>query len=180
MCPRWGLASLAHPTRAKTLYLRWTIMIAQPRPLMEVLAEIPDFRRSRASAIPYPPFLQWPVVPCSVVIAAIVPSPNGDAITASGIAQALGFTHNTPCASTLHTIFRCVDRDELEAELGAWADSMVASIALPPRRPKLPWRSMAKRCGARASKVARGPPVVCRGAPRGPDAASTGGGRQDQ
>ena len=28
------------------------------------------------------------------------------------IAQALGFTHTTPCAVTLHTVFRHVQRDE--------------------------------------------------------------------
>jgi DDE_Tnp_1-associated len=38
------------------------------------------------------------------------------------IAQALGFTHTTPCAATLHTIFRHVNRDEFEAHLGTWAD----------------------------------------------------------
>jgi hypothetical protein len=47
------------------------------------------------------------------------------------IAQALGFTHATPCAATLHTVFRHVNRDEFEAHLGAWADQVVSS--LPPR-----------------------------------------------
>src|SRR5205085_1589901 len=45
----------------------------------------------------------------------------------TGIAQALGFTHNTPCAATLHTIFRHVDRDNLEERLGTWAESVVVS-----------------------------------------------------
>ena len=36
-------------------------------------------------------------------------------------------THNTPCAATLHTIFRQVDRDDLEARLGTWAESVVGS-----------------------------------------------------
>ena len=45
------------------------------------------------------------------------------------LAQALGFTHDTPCAATLHTIFRRVNRDEVEAHLGAWADSVVESLA---------------------------------------------------
>jgi hypothetical protein len=46
------------------------------------------------------------------------------------IAQALGFTHNTPCAATLHTVFRHGDRDPLEAQLGAWAEQVV--VSLPP------------------------------------------------
>jgi predicted transposase YbfD/YdcC len=45
----------------------------------------------------------------------------------TGIAQALGFTHTTPCAATLHTIFRHVDRDDLEERLGTWAESVVVS-----------------------------------------------------
>src|SRR6266566_537728 len=44
-----------------------------------------------------------------------------------GIAHALGLTHNTPCAATLHTIFRHVDRDDLEERLGTWAESVVVS-----------------------------------------------------
>jgi hypothetical protein len=43
------------------------------------------------------------------------------------IAHALGFTHNTPCAATLHTVFRHVDRDAVEAKLGAWAEGVVVS-----------------------------------------------------
>jgi predicted transposase YbfD/YdcC len=52
------------------------------------------------------------------------------------IAQALGFTHATPCAATLHTIFRHVDRDEFETHLGAWADSVVGSLPAPPEAPE--------------------------------------------
>ena len=52
------------------------------------------------------------------------------------IAQALGFTHDTPCAATLHTIFRHVDRDAFEANVGAWADRVVGS--LPPRPRETP------------------------------------------
>jgi predicted transposase YbfD/YdcC len=44
------------------------------------------------------------------------------------IAQALGFTHTSPCAATLHTVFRHGDRDAFEAHLGAWADQVVGSL----------------------------------------------------
>lgn len=43
------------------------------------------------------------------------------------MAQALGFVHDTPCAATLHTVFRSVDRDMLERRLGAWAEQVIAS-----------------------------------------------------
>jgi predicted transposase YbfD/YdcC len=48
------------------------------------------------------------------------------------MARALGFTHNTPCAATLHTVFRHVDRDEVEAKLGAWAEGIVSSTPAAP------------------------------------------------
>ena len=110
-------------------------MIAQPRPLMEVLAEIPDFRRSRGKRHPLSAIL---AMACCAMLCGYR---SYSAIAewgrnyGKGIAQALGFTHNTPCASTLHTIFRCVDRDELEAALGAWAASMIASTTVPPEAP---------------------------------------------
>jgi predicted transposase YbfD/YdcC len=53
------------------------------------------------------------------------------------LAQALGFTHDTPCAATLHTIFRRVHRDEVEAHLGAWADSVVESLPAAPETPEV-------------------------------------------
>jgi hypothetical protein len=46
--------------------------------------------------------------------------------------QALGFVHETPCAATLQTVFRSVDRDMVERRLGAWAEQVVAS---PPPAP---------------------------------------------
>ena len=40
----------------------------------------------------------------------------------------MGFTHaQTPCAATLHTIFRSLDRQLVEAKLGAWADEVLAA-----------------------------------------------------
>jgi predicted transposase YbfD/YdcC len=53
------------------------------------------------------------------------------------IAHALGFTHATPCAATLHTIFRHVNRDEFEAHLGAWADQVVESWSPGPETPEI-------------------------------------------
>jgi predicted transposase YbfD/YdcC len=45
----------------------------------------------------------------------------------AGIAQALGFTPTPPCAATLHTILRHVDRDDFAERLGTWAASVVVS-----------------------------------------------------
>ena len=39
---------------------------------------------------------------------------------------ALGFTKGqTPCAATLHTIFRHIDPEQFEAKLGCWAESVL-------------------------------------------------------
>jgi predicted transposase YbfD/YdcC len=41
--------------------------------------------------------------------------------------RTLWATHQTPCAATLHTVFRHVERNPLEAQLGAWAEGVVAT-----------------------------------------------------
>jgi predicted transposase YbfD/YdcC len=112
--------------------LRWTLMIAQPQPLIEVFAEIPDFRRCRGKRHPLPAILS---LACCAMLCGYR---SYSAIAewgrnyGAGMAHALGFTHNTPCAATLHTVFRHVDRDEVEAKLGAWAEGIVISTPAAP------------------------------------------------
>jgi predicted transposase YbfD/YdcC len=107
-------------------------MIAQPQPLIEVFAEIPDFRRCRGKRHPLPAILS---LTCCAMLCGYR---SYSAIAEWGrnygarIAQALGFTHNTPCAATLHTVFRHVDRDAVEAKLGAWAEGIVVSTLSAP------------------------------------------------
>ena len=107
-------------------------MIAQPQPLIEVFAEIPDFRCCRGKRHPLPAMLS---LACCAMLCGYR---SYSAIAEWGrnygarIAHALGFTHNTPCAATLHTVFRHVDRDAVEATLGAWAEGIVVSPPVPP------------------------------------------------
>src|SRR5499427_9296439 len=107
--------------------LRWTLMLAQPQPLIEVFAEIPDFRRCRGKRHPLPAILS--LACCAMLCGYRSYSAIAEWGRNYGIsmAHALGFTHNTPCAATLHTVFRHVDRDAVEATLGAWAESVVVS-----------------------------------------------------
>jgi predicted transposase YbfD/YdcC len=106
---------------------RWTIMIAQPQPLIEVFAEMPDFRRRQGQRHALPAILS---LACCAMLCGYR---SYSAIAewgrnyGTGIAHALGFTHNTPCAATLHTIFRRMDRDALETKLGDWAERVVAN-----------------------------------------------------
>jgi len=107
-------------------------MIAQPRPLIEVFADMPDFRKSRGKRHPLSAIL---ALSCCAILCGYR---SYSAIAEWGrnygvhIAQALGFRHNTPCAATLHTIFRHVDRDDVETKLGAWAQSVTAWTAPDP------------------------------------------------
>jgi predicted transposase YbfD/YdcC len=107
-------------------YHKKLTMIAQPQPLIEVFAEMPDFRCRRGTRHPLPAIL-------SLACCAMLCGYRSYSAIAEwghhygrGIAQALGFTHNTPCAATLHTVFRRLNCDVLEAKLGAWAESIVA------------------------------------------------------
>jgi len=90
-------------------------MVAQPCPLIEVLAEMPDVRHSRGKRHPLVAML---ALACS---ARLCGYRSYTAIAAWGrhdgakLAQALGLTRQPPCAATLHTGLRRVDRDVLEA-----------------------------------------------------------------
>lgn len=112
-------------------------MIAQPRPLIEVFAALPDFRKPRGKRHPLTAIF---ALACCAMLCG---SRSYSAMAEWGrnygarLAQALGFTHDTPCAATLHTIFRRVNRDEFEAHLGAWADSMVGSLLAAPEPPEV-------------------------------------------
>jgi len=43
----------------------------------------------------------------------------------------LGFTRQPPWATTLHTVLRRVDREEVEAKLGAWAEGLLSGTPAP-------------------------------------------------
>ncbi len=111
-------------------------MIAQPRPLIEVFADIPDFRKAKGKRHPLPAILS---LACCAMLAGYR---SYGAIAEWGrnygtpMANALGFTHNTPCAATLCTIFGHLDREAFEAKVGAWAESVVAHTPAGPEAPK--------------------------------------------
>src|SRR5262249_926801 len=112
-------------------------MIAQPRPLIEVFSDIADFRQSRGKRHPLSSML---ALACCAMLWGYR---SDSAIAAWGrhdgtdIAYALGFTHNTPCASTLHTILRCLEREAFAAQGGAWAEGGVATAPVAPDAPAI-------------------------------------------
>src|SRR5262245_50607212 len=100
-------------------------MVPQSRPLIEVLAEIPDFRSQHGKRHPLAAIL---ALACSAMLCGYR---SYTAIAEWGrhygasLVQALGFTHRSPCAATLHTVLRHVDREAVEAQLGAWAEVLL-------------------------------------------------------
>ena len=101
-------------------------MVPQTRPLIEVLAEIPDFRSNYGKRHPLAAIL---ALACSAMLCGYR---SYTAIAEWGrhygahLVQALGFTHRSPCAATLHTVLRFVDRVALEAKIGAWAEGLLS------------------------------------------------------
>jgi predicted transposase YbfD/YdcC len=106
-------------------------MVSQPRPLIEVFAEIPDFRSTRGKRHTLAAIL---ALTCSAMLCG---SRSYTAIAEWGrnygarLMRALGFTRQPPCAATLHTVLRRVDREEVEAKLGAWAEGLLSGTPTP-------------------------------------------------
>src|SRR5262245_25962369 len=100
-------------------------MIPQSRPLIEIWAEISDFRRNHGKRHPLGAIL---ALSCSAMLCGYR---SYTAIAEWGrhygehLVRALGFTHRSPCAATLHTVLRHIDREALEAQLGAWAEGLL-------------------------------------------------------
>jgi predicted transposase YbfD/YdcC len=102
-------------------------------PLVEVFVEIPDFRKRRGKRHPLPAIL---ALACAAVLCG---ARSYSAIADWGrnygqaLAQALGFSHvKTPCAATLHTVFRQLDVALFESKLRQWAEQVL--VAYPPRQ----------------------------------------------
>ena len=106
-------------------------MVPQARPLIEVLAEIPDFRSNHGKRHPLVAIL---ALACSAMLCGYR---SYTAIAEWGrhygehFVRALGFTRRAPCAATLHTVLRRVDREMLEGKLGAWAETLLDAASDP-------------------------------------------------
>jgi hypothetical protein len=130
-----GLCLLGIPPMSHNPLPRWSLMIAHPRPRIDVCAAMPDCRQPRGKRHPLAAVF---ALACGAMLCG---ARSYSAMAEWGrnygarIAQALGCTHAPPCAATLHPIFRHVNRDECEGRLGAWADSVVGSLPAAPEPP---------------------------------------------
>lgn len=98
------------------------------RPLIEVLAEVPDFRRRRGQRHPLTAIL---ALACTAMLCGFR---SYSTIVEWGrtygpeLMGALGFTRTDgPSVGTLHTVLRHLDREALERTLGAWAEGVLAA-----------------------------------------------------
>jgi len=107
-------------------------MSAHCRPLIDVLAEVPDPRHARGKRHPFAAILAL------AVVATLCGAKGYPAIAEWGrnyggaFARALGFTRSkTPCASTFFLAFRDLDRHAFQRALAAWAEAVLAQTPLP-------------------------------------------------
>ena len=96
-------------------------------PLVEILSEIPDFRKAKGKRHPLSAILS---LACAAMMCGYQ---SYGAIAEWGrnydrrFIKALGFTHKkTPCVGTLHNVFRNIDMKFLELKLGIWAESIMS------------------------------------------------------
>lgn len=98
--------------------------------LIEVFSAIPDFRQARGKRHPLPAVLAL------AAAAMLCGYRSYSAIAEWGrnyghaLANALGFKNGkTPCAATLHHIFRHLDKAVFEAQLSRWAETLLGATA---------------------------------------------------
>ncbi len=98
--------------------------------LMEVLAQIPDFRQSQGRRHPLQAVLALSVCAMLCGYRSYGAIAEWGRNYGKALTQALGFTHQTtPCAATLNTILRHVNKAEVEEKLGQWAEGVLTSVA---------------------------------------------------
>ena len=100
-------------------------MTRQGLALINVFSSIPDFRQPKGKRHPLKAILALAAAATLCGYRSYSAMAEWGRYYGRDLARALGFTHEkTPCASTLHTIFRNLDRQLFEQELGAWAEAV--------------------------------------------------------
>jgi len=125
-------------------------------PLAEILAEIPDFRKAKGKRHSLSAILS---LACAAIMCGYQ---SYGAIAEWGrnydrrFTKALGFIHKkTPCAATLHNIFRNIDVKLLELKLGIWAEN-VLSHSLIQEQESIPDEAISDEAVAIDGKTLRG------------------------
>src|SRR5438105_5501635 len=98
--------------------------------LIEVFSAIPDFRQAGGKRHPLPAILALAAAAMLCGYRSYSAIAEWGRNYGQALASALGFKNGkTPCAATLHTIFRRLDKQRFEAQLGGWAEAVLAATA---------------------------------------------------
>jgi predicted transposase YbfD/YdcC len=110
-------------------------MVATCRPLIEVLSEIPDPRKARGKRHPLPAIL---ALMCAAMLCgyrSYSAMAEWGRVYGPEFVAALGFTRPVPpCAATLCTVLRHLDRERFEAQVAAWAANVLTDLPPAPEQ----------------------------------------------
>jgi len=102
------------------------------RPLIDVLAEIPDPRQARGKRYPLTAVLTLACVAMLCGYRSYGAIAEWGRNYGAALVEALGFAGTrTPCAATVHLLFRALDPVALEDALGRWAEGILAATPAP-------------------------------------------------
>ena len=99
------------------------------RHLLDILAEVPDFRNNRGKRHPLSAILGLAVIAMMCGYRSYTAIAGWGSTYHPDPPKALGFTRTkTPCASTLHYVFKDLDATALENTLSQWAVDLLADL----------------------------------------------------
>jgi predicted transposase YbfD/YdcC len=99
------------------------------RHLLDILAEVPDFRNNRGKRHPLSAILALAVIAMMSGCQSYAAIAHWGRTYHKALAKALGFRHTkTPCASTLHYVFKDIDATALENALTQWAIAVLENL----------------------------------------------------
>lgn len=96
--------------------------------LIEVFSKIPDFRQAQGKRYSLSAILALATAAMLCGYRSYSAIAEWGRNYGQALASRLGFTNGkTPCAATLHTVFRHLDKQRFEAQLGGWAEAVLSA-----------------------------------------------------